>query len=134
MLTMADVLIVDDNADIRTLLAAILRVVGHQVREAPDGLKGLELVSARTPDLVVLDVEMPVLTGFEMAYELFLRDCGEENIPIILLSGVVGLPEVADVVGTPYFLAKPYSPDSLLRLVDCALIEHVPPRPHLETR
>jgi CheY-like chemotaxis protein len=134
MLTMADVLIVDDNADIRSLLAAILRVVGHQVREAGDGLKGLELISAQTPDLVLLDVEMPVLTGPEMAYELFLRDRGDENIPIILLSGVVGLPELADAVGTPYFLAKPYSPDSLLRLVDCALSEHIPPRPHLETR
>jgi CheY-like chemotaxis protein len=134
MLTMADVLIVDDNDDIRSLLAAILRVVGHQVREAADGLKGLELVSARTPDLVLLDVEMPVLTGPEMAYELFLRDRGDENIPIILLSGVVGLPELADAVGTPYFLAKPYSPDSLLRLVDWALSEHIPPRPHLETR
>ena len=131
---MADVLIVDDNADIRDLLAAILQVDGHQVREASNGREGLDFVAARPPDLILLDVEMPVLNGPEMAQGLFLRDFGDEKIPIILLSGIVGLQEVAEVIGTPYFLAKPYSPEALLRMVDWALREHIPPRPKLGVR
>src|SRR5262245_19991897 len=102
---MADVLIVDDNADLRELLAIILESAGHQVRRAGNGREGLDLVRERPPDITLLDVEMPVLNGPEMAYGLFLRNQGDEKIPIVLVSGIVGLSEVARVVGTPYFLA-----------------------------
>jgi CheY-like chemotaxis protein len=130
----ADVLIVDDNSDIRTLLAAIVEMAGHTVHEASDGREGLIAIRKRSPDIVLLDVEMPVLSGPEMAYELFLRDCGDEKIPVVLLSGVVGLPEVASMVGTPYFLQKPYQPEALLVLMDRALHEHTPPRPRMHAR
>jgi CheY-like chemotaxis protein len=129
---MADVVIVDDNTDIRELSAAILQMAGHEVREARDGREGLSLVAEHAPDVALVDVEMPVLTGSEMTYGLFLRNRGDETIPIVLLSGVVGLSEVADFVGTPYFLTKPYSPDALLQMVDRALQEHVSPRPRRE--
>ena len=129
---MADVLIVDDNADLRDLLAGLLESAGHKVRKAGNGRQGMDLVSQRTPDLALLDVEMPVLNGPEMAYGLFLRDHGDERIPIILLSGIVGLSEVAKVVGTPYFLTKPYSPEALLGIVNRALTEHISPSPRLE--
>jgi CheY-like chemotaxis protein len=131
---MADVLIVDDNSDLRSLLAAIVSMAGHNVREASDGRGGLDAVTERSPDLVLLDVEMPVLNGPEMAYELFLRDLGNEKIPLVLLSGVVGLVEVATIVGTPYFLAKPYSPEAVLEIVDRALKERTAPRPRLGVR
>jgi CheY-like chemotaxis protein len=126
---MANILIVDDSDDIRTLLALLVQMVGHQVREASDGRKGLEAIGECPPDLVLLDVEMPILNGPEMAYEVFLRDLGMEKIPIILLSGIVGLGELAAMVGTPYYLEKPYSPEALLQMINRALREHIPPRP-----
>jgi len=126
---LADLLVADDNRDNLELLAIILEAVGHGVRKAENGLKALELAITRIPDLALLDVEMPVLTGPEMAYELFLRNCGAEKIPVVLLSGVVGLREVATIVGTPYFLAKPYSMDALLQMVDRALRERIAPQP-----
>ena len=129
---MANVLIVDDNADIRMLVGGMVEMAGHEVREASDGRKGLEAAAEQHPDLMLLDVEMPILTGPEMAYELSLRDFGLEKIPIILLSGIVGLGEVAEKVGTPYFLTKPYSPEDLLDLIDRALHEQISPRPHME--
>jgi CheY-like chemotaxis protein len=129
---MANILIVDDNPDIASLLAEIVLAAGHEARVANNGRQGLECVAERAPDLVLLDVEMPILTGPEMAYGLFLRDCGDEKIPVILLSGAVGLPLIAARVGTPYFLAKPYSPDKILQLVERALRERVPPRPRRE--
>ena len=112
----------------------LVEATGHCVRQATNGRDGVEAVAEQRPDLVVLDVEMPVLTGREMAYEMFIRNCVVEKIPIILTSGVVGLDEVAEMVGTPYFLTKPYDPETLLKLVNQALREHAPPRPKLEVR
>jgi CheY-like chemotaxis protein len=130
----ANVLIVDDDDDIRSLVSMLVEAAGHCVGQAANGREGLEAVAEQRPDLVVLDVEMPVLTGPEMAYEMFIRNCGVEKIPIILTSGVVGLDEVAEMVGTQYFLAKPYDPNALLKLIDRTLHERVPPRPKLELR
>jgi DNA-binding response OmpR family regulator len=125
---MANMLVVDDNGDIRDLLALILQLAGHEVRLACDGRDGLGKVKEQTPDLILLDVEMPVLNGPEMAYTLFLRNAGDEKIPIILLSGAVGLPSLAADIGTPYFLPKPYDPEKLIGLVNAALRERIPPR------
>ncbi len=109
-----------------------LRQPGTACGRQPTDVRGVEAVAEQRPDLVVLDVEMPVLTGPEMAYEMFIRNCGVEKIPIILTSGVVGLDEVAEMVGTRYFLAKPYDSNALLKLIDRTLHERVPPRPKLE--
>jgi len=128
---MADILIVDDDIDIADVLAVILISHGHEVRVARNGEEGLSLVYARKPDLVLLDVEMPVLGGPEMAYRIFVHDLGYEEVPIILTSGVLDLPRVAAAVGTPYYLAKPYLIDALLPLVDRALRERIPPVPRL---
>jgi CheY-like chemotaxis protein len=126
---MADVLIVDDDPDLAWLLGEAVEAEGHDVRIAQDGWEALRRVHERAPDLLLLDVEMPVLSGPELSIELLLRDCGEENIPIVLLSGVVGLARVAAGVGTPYYLAKPYEADGVIRILERALRERVPPRP-----
>ncbi len=124
---MAELLIVDDDEDLADLLGEILSADGHHFRVAHNGREGLELVSQQRPDLVLLDVDMPVLRGPEMAYELFLRNCGDEQIPVALLSGTVGLSAVATSVGTPYFLAKPYTLGSVRRLLARALEERISP-------
>jgi DNA-binding NtrC family response regulator len=111
------------------MLADVLRDEGHTVRVAGDGLQGLVALEERLPDAVLLDVEMPLLTGPEMALRMFLRDCGQEAIPIILQSGVKDLPSVAALVNTPYFLSKPFTVEEMLRLVGRALQERVPPQP-----
>lgn len=129
---MADLLIVDDDMDVGDLLADLLRDEGHEVRIARNGREGLAMVKARRPDLVLLDVEMPGLNGPEMAYAMFLHDMGLEQIPILLLSGVLGLSEVARLVGTPYFLAKPYDMKHLRAFIAEALVERIPPHPQLQ--
>jgi CheY-like chemotaxis protein len=130
---MAQVLIVDDDEDTVEVLSEILESCGHRIRVALDGRQGLEcLRSGPAVDLILLDVEMPRLDGPQMAYQLFLRDAGDEKIPIVLLSGKLDLPRVAALVGTPYYLPKPYDLDALLALMARALSERVPPRPLLE--
>jgi len=129
---MAELLIVDDDEDIVDALADVAAGEGHTVRIAHDGVEGLECLKSAPVDLIVLDVEMPRLTGPEMAYELFVLDAGREKIPIVLLSGKVDLARVAATVGTPYFLAKPPALDALLALMTRALAERTPPRPRFD--
>jgi DNA-binding NtrC family response regulator len=127
---MADILIVDDDIDLaNTVSDMIVLARGHEARTANDGHEGLAQVEARFPDLIILDIEMPHLDGPGMAYEMLVQNCGRQHIPILLVSGYLDLPRVAERVGTPYALAKPCSPDVLLAMVDRALTERIPPRP-----
>lgn len=131
---MSDLLVVDDDDDMRDALAEILMGMGHTVRTARDGSRGLAEVHACYPDVILLDVEMPVLWGPGMAYRLLVHDAGAENIPIILLSGANNLRGIAALVGTPYCLEKPYSLADLSSLLDRALRERTPPAPSEEVR
>ena len=128
---MADLLVVDDDGDLREALAAILVSLGHIVRIACHGEEALDLLDQRLPDAVLLDVEMPVLDGPSTAYRMLVNDLGKENVPIILLSGVLDLHLVAAKVGTPYFLGKPYSFEALLPVLERALTERCAPHPTL---
>ena len=125
---MANLLLVDDNNDLVNTLGEILRGEGHEVRTASTGQEGLLVLrSAPLPDAVVLDVDMPVLSGPGMAHKMMRHDIGEEKIPIILMSGRDDLPKIAQQMGTSYFLAKPPKLDAFLALVQRALRERRAP-------
>ena len=127
---MSEVLLVDDDDDHAELVALLLERRGHRVRRAVDGRDGLaRLCSERWPDVIVLDVEMPRLSGPEMAHAVLVHDAGLERIPVVLVSGVVGLAAVARAVGTPYFLSKPVSSRQLLGTLELALRERIGPAP-----
>jgi DNA-binding NtrC family response regulator len=130
---MAAVLIIDDDIDSADALAEIMRAQGHEVRVGFNGQDGLRLARERTPQVALLDVEMPIMDGPNMAYEMFLHDMGLEDVPVVLLSGVTNLPEVAAEVGTPYFLGKPYRFERVVTLVERALSERVSPKPRRRT-
>src|SRR4051794_22889530 len=123
---MSDLLVVDDEKEVAMPLIMYLEILGHQVRYAEDGQTALQVISEKFPDLIFLDIEMPRLNGPEMAYKLLIEDCGREQIPIIVLSGVTDLPKVAKQIGTPYFLSKPFSFDLLDTLLNRALKENRP--------
>ena len=126
----ADILVVDDDDDLAGVIADVLALQGHRVRRGNSGYEGLRLLHERIPDLVILDVEMPHLTGPEMAYRMFLHDAGLENVPVVLVSGALGLTEIAERAGIPYVLAKPFDLPVFLALVERALSERRPPAPH----
>jgi CheY-like chemotaxis protein len=128
---MASILIVDDDRDTVELATALLASAGHRIQAGYDGEQGLKSLGAGPlPDCVLLDVDMPVLSGPEMVHRMLLHSAGEEKIPILLVSGGADLQEVAGRMGTPYFLKKAsadYGPN-LLRLLDRALRERQAPR------
>jgi DNA-binding NtrC family response regulator len=126
---LADVLIIDDDIDCADVLAELMRAEGHDVRVGYDGAQGLGLARERLPDVALVDVEMPVLSGPAMAHEMIVRDRGLEEVPVVLLSGVINLSAVAAQVGTPYFLAKPYRYRPIVELVNRAVKERCAPRP-----
>jgi len=121
-------LLVDDDNDLVEFFGDVLRAEKHVVQTASTGEEGLlALRSANLPDALVLDVDMPVMGGPEMAHKMLLHDAGEQNVPIILVSGNHELPAIAKRMGTPYFLAKPCGIDPFLALLDRALSERRAP-------
>lgn len=126
---MAHLLVVDDDPDSGGSLGEVLTMDGHDVRMAYNGEEGIRRLHERCPDLILLDVEMPVMNGPDMALRVFIGDSGLEKVPIILVSGVADLLSVAREVGTPYFLSKPYRLESLVDMIERALAERTPPNP-----
>ena len=126
---MATILVVDDNDELRTLIGEVLELAGHTVRFAVDGLDGLHALDKAFPQLVVSDIDMPVLSGPAMILRMFVENLGRENIPVIVVSSASNLAHVAATMGTPYHLPKPFTADALLEVVARALDEGRPPRP-----
>ena len=127
--TVGDILIVEDDAELAVTLADLLALRGHTTRVAFDGREGLRAMEDRLPDLILLDIEMPVLDGPGMAHAALTRDAGRELIPIILSSGYADIDAIAERIGTPYRIPKPCSLNALTKLVDLALTERRPPQP-----
>ena len=124
------VLIVDDDIDLAWITAELLLQEGYDVRVARDGEEGLRLLRENMPDVLILDVEMPLLDGPSVAKRMLVEDCGLEEIPVVLVSGIADLAAVARRVGTPYVLGKPFDVGRLLAMVRSALAERRPPEPH----
>lgn len=122
---MARLLLIDDDASLRGVLAKSLGYAGHQVLEAGDGQQGLDLVEATPIDLVITDLIMPVQEGVETIVRLRRSHA---HVPIIAISGgstnsALYL-EIANKIGAKRILAKPFTPQELLQVIDTVLQEH----------
>jgi CheY-like chemotaxis protein len=116
------VLVVDDDSNSRTLCSVNLLLEGLEVLEAEDGRRGLVRARLESPDLVVTDIAMPGLNGFELA-EALRRDEGTAQIPLIFLSGELDADHEARArsLGALAFVTKPFDPFAFAKLVVAAL-------------
>ena len=114
-----DILIVDDERDIRELVAGVLQDEGYETRLAANSDAALEAVAARRPSLVLLDVWLhgSRLDGLDLLDELKRRD---PSIPVIVISGHGNLDTAVAAIrrGAADFIEKPFEAERLLLLVD----------------
>jgi DNA-binding NtrC family response regulator len=126
---MATILVIDDDEDLRALIAEVLECSGHSIRAAANGLDGLHELDQEFPELVVSDVDMPILSGPAMVLRMLIENLGREKIPVLVVSATPNVAKLADTMGTPYYLAKPFTAGALVDEVDRALAGKEPPHP-----
>ena len=112
------ILIVEDEPKNLKLLRDLLRVSGYTTIEATDGEQGVELAKARKPDLILMDIQMPVMDGLE-ATRILKADATTKNIPVLALTSYAmkGDKEKILEAGCDGYLAKPLDIKELLKKV-----------------
>ena len=111
------VLVVDDEADIRATVSAMLEIEGYAVTEAANGADALQAVERQPPDLILLDMRMPVLDGWGFAAELRHRG---HRIPIVVMTAARDAARWAAEIAAVAFVAKPFGLDDLITAVERA--------------
>ena len=116
------ILVADDEEDLRELVSYRLSRSGYEVVEAVDGQEAFELATERTPDLMVLDVMMPRLDGYELTRRVREQD-SLRSVPVILLTARSQETDVGRGfdVGADDYLKKPFNPDELVARVRAVL-------------
>ena len=116
------VLVVDDHRPLRALCRASLEAAGFQVLEACDGSEALASIRAESPDLILLDIMMPGISGWEVTAAL-LADRSTDQIPIVFISARSELSDRirAFELGAQGYLMKPFDPDVLADTVATVL-------------
>ncbi|MFC7531953.1 response regulator [Actinoplanes sp. GCM10030250] len=118
---MALIVAVEDQVDIRDILVRVLKRAGHTVVEAADGAAGLQAVRKHQPDLVISDIDMPVMSGVEMS-QAIRRDPESGKLPVIFVSGSLTPGDPRPVQGqVTAVLLKPFTPKELLACVEKVL-------------
>ncbi len=119
-----EILVVDDNADSVAILRAFLTARGYGVAAASNGMEALDCLRRQVFDLVLLDVMMPGMSGFDVLSHL-RQDAATARLPVILLTAKV---EDEDLVtgysgGADYYITKPFTPKQLFYGIDLVLGE-----------
>lgn len=122
---MARILIAEDEPDIRELITFTLGYAGHEVTATTDGEEAYQTVQQLLPDLVLLDVRMPRMTGYE-ACELIKANPKTSHIPVVFLSAKGQEIEVQTGLeaGAVEYIVKPFAPEQLAEQVRAILAAH----------
>lgn len=121
---MAKILIAEDDQDIRELVTITLQFNGHEVVSAVDGAQAVEKAESESFDLILMDVRMPRMTGYEACRRLREMESTRE-IPIIFLSAKGQEAEIQAGLqaGATQYILKPFAPDVLANRIDSVLAE-----------
>ncbi|MES2932128.1 MAG: response regulator, partial [Pseudomonadota bacterium] len=120
---MATILVVDDHVLNREFLITLLGYGGHRLRQAADGVAGLEMMRAEPPDLVIADILMPQMDGYEFVANIH-NDPDIAHIPIMFYTAAYREHEaniMALACGVRWVLPKPSEPELIIRVVNEAL-------------
>jgi DNA-binding response OmpR family regulator len=133
----ATVLLVEDDPDIRRVMAIKLRHAGIEVLEAGDGDMGMKMVEEYTPDLICLDLNLPVISGYEILRRM-RKQAHLAKVPVLIVSARDSLDDhaIAQELGVTGYILKPFKPRVLLSKVKECLraIGRSPTSPGLPTQ
>jgi two-component system cell cycle response regulator DivK len=117
-MTTQKILIVEDTEDNRRIMRDILTDAGYAVLEAYDGRSAVEIAASSKPDLILMDIQLPVLDGYEASARI-KEQPALHHIPIIAVTSYAlsGDEEKARAAGCSGYLAKPFSPRQMLAVV-----------------
>ncbi|CAN5219160.1 hypothetical protein BH20ACI2_BH20ACI2_22670 [soil metagenome] len=120
------ILVVDDSATVRKLISSKLEKSGHNVVCAEDGVEALEHLEAGLPDLVLLDISMPRMDGYEVCKQIRTNPAARD-LPVIMISGKDGFFDKVRgrMAGSTGYVTKPFGPETLMKALETYLIpEH----------
>lgn len=119
---MARILIAEDEPDIRELVAFTLRFAGHEVTATANGEEALQQAGQIIPDIIIMDVRMPRMTGYE-ACKIMKTMPGIKDVPVVFLTARGQESEIQQGlgVGAEEYLLKPFAPDQLTERVKVIL-------------
>ena len=119
------ILVAEDERDIRELIVITLQIAGFRVVDVPNGEEAVKKATEIIPDLILMDVRMPKVTGFE-ACKVLKREEKTKDIPIIFLSakGQEGEISTGLELGAEEYFLKPFAPDDLIRRVNKILTKY----------
>ena len=122
---MAKILIAEDERDIRDLITFTLRFAGHEVIATANGEEALQTALQEIPDLILLDVRMPRMSGYEVCEQVKANE-NTQHIPVVFLSAKGQESEVQAglKVGAEEYILKPFSPDQLADRIRVILEEN----------
>ncbi|MCS7282202.1 MAG: response regulator [Anaerolineae bacterium] len=115
---MTRILVAEDERDIRELIAFTLRFAGFDVILATNGAEAVELAEANPPDLIILDVRMPKMSGYEACRRL-KENPRTSSVPVVFLSAKGQDSEIQQGLasGADEYILKPFAPDELIQQV-----------------
>lgn len=118
-------MIAEDERDIRELISFTLKFAGHEVIATSNGEEALQAALSEKPDLILLDVRMPRMSGYQ-ACEKIKADPGTSQIPVVFLSAKGQESEVKTGMdaGADEYILKPFSPDQLTARIKSILANH----------
>jgi DNA-binding response OmpR family regulator len=119
---MASILVIEDDSSLRDTLRIHLSSAGYSVRVAADATEAIRAILASVPDLILSDVTLPYMDGFELL-EVLRRDESTRSTPVILLTGLVDDDNYVKGIrlGATAYLTKPVLRDELLKTISGAL-------------
>lgn len=106
---MAKVLIIEDEHELRELIAAELQYFGHQTVEAADGEQGIKTILSESPDIILADINMPKMNGHELRRRLQRAHPEYAKIPFIYVTALADETDIADgrLIGVEHYVTKP---------------------------
>jgi CheY-like chemotaxis protein len=114
---MRTVLVIEDDIALRGLVVILLQRAGYTATAASNGQEGMACVEKAMPDLILLDMRMPVMSGDEFAAAYQERYAGQRKAPIIVMTAAEQVARHARAIGAQGFLAKPFVNSELTRVV-----------------